>query len=388
LEKIIYPYYFYTSIFDSWEKGRFINHFLNFNMARLQSVITATGSYLPEHIVFNNDFIHHHFFQKDGSVVPGTTQRNIEKFKEITGIGQRRYAGDEQNASDLAFLAATDALTNAGINKESLDYIIVAHNFGDVVHGSNRINLLPSLATKVKFLLQIKNPRCIAYDLVFGCPGWLQGLIQADYYLRSGDAKRCLVIGTETLSRVIDEYDRDCMIYADGAGAVVVEAVQNAAAGIISHQTQTYASEHAMLLTMDRSYKQPCDNNNTYLKMNGRGVYEFALQYVPQVVKQTLDKAQVHISEIKKVLIHQANEKMDQAILHRLFKLYDINSFSSDIMPMTISWLGNSSVATIPTLLDLIRKDKLDQHQIRPGDKVVFASVGAGMNINALLYQF
>ena len=357
-------------------------------MASLQSVITATGSYLPDHIVFNSDFINRLFLQKDGVINPGNNQRNIEKFKEITGIEQRRYAGKDQNASDLALLSAKDALESGNIDKESLDYIIVAHNFGDVSYDSNRINIVPSLATRVKFHLQIKNPNCIAYDLVFGCPGWLQGLIQANYYIRSGDARRCLIIGTETLSRVIDEHDRDSMIYADGAGAVLVEAVQHTDTGIISHHTQTYASEHAMLLTMGRSYNPAYDNKDTFIKMNGRALYEFALNNVPQVVKQTLDKAQVHISEVKKVLIHQANEKMDQAILQRLFKLYDINSFPGDIMPMTISWLGNSSVATIPTLLDLILKNKLDQQLIMPEDKVVFASVGAGMNINALLYQF
>lgn len=357
-------------------------------MGVLQSVITATGSYLPEHIVYNSEFINRLFFQKDGSAVPGSNQRNIEKFKDITGIEQRRYAEKGQNASDLAFLAAKDALESGGIDQESLDYIIVAHNFGDVGHGSNRINTVPSLASRVKFQLQIRNPHCIAYDLVFGCPGWLQGLIQADYYIRSGDVRRCLVIGAETLSRVIDEHDRDSMIYADGAGAVVVEAVHNTDTGIISHQTQTHASEHAMLLTMGKSYNPADDNNAAYIKMNGRALYEFALNQVPQVVKRCLDKAHVHISEVKKVLIHQANEKMDQAILKRLFDLYDIHSFSADIMPMTISSLGNSSVATIPTLLDLIQKNKLGQQLIGPGDKVVFASVGAGMNINALLYQF
>lgn len=357
-------------------------------MARFQSVITATGSYLPEHIVYNSDFINHRFLQKDGAIVPDTVQRNIEKFKDVTGIEQRRYADNKQNASDLGFMAAKDALESGGIDKEEIDYIIVTHNFGDVSHGANRINIVPSLASRVKYLLQIKNPNCIAYDLVFGCPGWVQGLIQADYYIRSGDVRRCLVIGTETLSRVIDKHDRDSMIYADGAGAAVVEAMQNTEAGIVSHHAQTYASEHALLLTMDKSYDRECNNNDTYIKMNGRAVYEFALNYVPQVVMQTLNKAQVPITDVKKVLIHQANEKMDRAILARLFKLSGITSFPPEIMPMTISSLGNSSVATIPTLLDLILKNKFDQQQIVPGDKVIFASVGAGMNINALLYQF
>ena len=105
-----------------------------------------------------------------------------------------------------------------------LDYILVAHNFGDVTEDNRRSDFVPTLAARVKHKLGIENPTTIAYDLPFGCPGWLQGVIQADYYLRSGDAKRVLVIGAETLSRVCDPHDRDSMIYADGAGAILLEA--------------------------------------------------------------------------------------------------------------------------------------------------------------------
>lgn len=357
-------------------------------MTGMRSVIAATGSCLPEVRVSNSDFINHQFLQKDGTLVPGSIQRNIEKFKEITGIEERRYARDDQTASDLAYLAAIDALESGNIEKESLDYIIVAHNFGDVTYDSNRVNIVPSLASMVKYKLQIKNPHCIAYDLVFGCPGWIQGVIQADYYIRSGDAKRCLIIGTETLSRVIDPNDRDSMIYADGAGAVIMDAAKDEDKGIIAHGAQTYASEHALLLTMAASYNADCTTKNAYLKMNGRALYEFALSYVPVVIKETIDKAGIAITDIKKVLIHQANEKMDIAILKRLYKLYDIELEDLSIMPMTIAYLGNSSVATIPTLLDLILKNKVEKQELKPGDKVVFASVGAGMNINAFIYQF
>ena len=121
--------------------------------------------------------------------------------------------------------------------------------------------------------------------------------------------------------------------------------------------------------------------------MNGRKVFEFALKQVPLVIKEALDKANVAITEIKKILIHQANEKMDQAIADRLFALYGISPVCSTVIPMTIEFLGNSSVATVPTLLDLILKGQLEGHQIAIGDKIVMASVGAGMNINAIVYQ-
>ena len=354
----------------------------------IRSVIRGTGSYIPDMKVANDDFLNHVFLEKDGTSLNKNIADVIRKFKEITGIEERRYATPEQKASDMGFLAAKDALESSGLDKESLDYIIVAHNFGDVVNNLNRIDLVPTLASRVKFLLQIKNPDCVAYDLPFGCPGWVEGLVQANYFIRSGDAKRCLVIGTETLSRVIDPHDRDSMLYSDGSGAAILEG-SSENKGILAHKTQTHAIEHAMLLNMDHSYSPVLrKNNDIFIKMNGRKLYEFALNHVPLVVKAALDKAKTPISAIKKILIHQANEKMDNAILERLLKLCGAENLSVGLMPMTISWLGNSSVATVPTLLDLILKGKMPEHSIHPGDKVVIASVGAGMNINAIVYQF
>jgi 3-oxoacyl-[acyl-carrier-protein] synthase-3 len=354
----------------------------------IRSVIIGTGSYVPEVKISNEDFVNHEFFEKNGTKVYKSNASVIEKFEQITTIAERRYAQTSQTASDLGFLAAEDALLNSGIDKETLDFIILAHNFGDVIHESNRVNIVPSLASRVKALLQIKNPDCVAYDLSFGCPGWIEGMRQADSYIRSGDAKRCLVIGTETLSRVIDPHDRDSMIYSDGSAAAILEASRGDK-GILAHKTQTHAHEHAGLLKMDVSYSPYIsDKGNLFLKMNGRKVYEFAITNVPLVIKSMLDKAGIAPGCIKKILVHQANGKMDAAILERLFKLYGSDTIPDDIMPMTISWLGNSSVATVPTLLDLILKGELDGHQIIAGDKIVLASVGAGMNINAMLYQF
>lgn len=355
----------------------------------IRTVITGTGSYIPEIKIENSSFRSNTFFEKNGDRVSRPTEYVIEKFREITGIEERRYANENQSASDLGFLAALEAIQDANIDKEALDYIIVAHNFGDVEYGSNRSSLVPTLASRIKALLKIINPDCVAYDLPFGCPGWVEALIQANYFIKSGDAKRCLVIGTETLSRIIDPFDRDSMIYSDGAGAVVVEAKENSSKGVIAHKTQTHAYQHAELLKMDRAYWiDPANKSDLYIKMNGRKVYEFALNNVPIAVKAALDKANVSITQVRKVLIHQANEKMDNAILERLFCLYEVHEIPKNIMPMTIGWLGNSSVATVPTMLDLILKGELPNHKINSGDTVVIASVGAGMNINAIVYQF
>lgn len=355
----------------------------------IRSVIVATGSYIPDTVVKNDAFLQAQFFEKDGSKVYKNNKTIIAKFQQITEIAERRYANPDQTASDLGFLAAQDALTSSGIDKETLDYIIVAHNFGDVAAHSNRVNMVPSIASKVKALLCVNNADCVAYDLPFGCPGWVEALIQANYFIRSGDAKRCLVIGAETLSRVIDPHDRDSMIFSDGSGAVILEASTHDSQGILAHKTQTHAVAYANLLTMGSSYSPfEVDKNDLFIKMNGRKVYEFALEHVPQVIKSVLDKAGVPLEAVHKILIHQANHKMDQAILDRVFKLFGKKSVTPGIMPMTIERFGNSSVATVPTLLDLILKNKLADHAIRQQDKVIMASVGAGMNINAVLYQF
>jgi 3-oxoacyl-[acyl-carrier-protein] synthase-3 len=254
--------------------------------------------------------------------------------------------------------------------------------------GNVRSDFVPSLAARVKHKLGIINPKTVAYDLPFGCPGWLQGVIQANYYLKSGDCKRVMVIGAETLSRVSDPHDRDSMIYADGAGATILEAVSSdRAVGILSHAVRSDTIDHAYMLWMGKSSDPQYQGDELYLKMDGHKLYEYALKTVPLVVKESLEKAGLPITEISKVLIHQANEKMDEAILKRLFKICGGGEFKPEVMPMTISWLGNSSVATLPTLLDLIQKGKMDDHKLASGAAIVFASVGAGMNINSIVYR-
>jgi 3-oxoacyl-[acyl-carrier-protein] synthase-3 len=359
--------------------------------AKIKTVITATGKCIPEVVIKNTHFLNHNFVEKDGSAVTRQMEDVVRKFQAITDIEERRYALPTQNASELAYLAALDAIESSKEDREQLDYIIVAHNFGDIKAGDNRTDMVPTLASRVKYKLGIVNPNCVAYDLPFGCPGWLQGMIQADYYIKSGDAKKVMVIGSETLSRVIDPHDKDSMIYADGAGATILSAKMGdeEQEGIISHKTQTHTLDQAWFLRMQGSskidYQLPED---LYLKMDGRKVYEYGLTHVPLVMQSAVERAGISYDQIKKVFVHQANGKMDEAILKRFFKLYQQETSPEGIMPMTIAQLGNSSVATIPTLLDMVMKNKMPSQEVKKGDYVIFASVGAGMNINALVYRF
>ncbi|MEL4307903.1 3-oxoacyl-ACP synthase III family protein [Joostella sp. CR20] len=350
----------------------------------MNTKIIGTGCYIPSQITTNNSFETFDFLNSDGTPFQYTNEVIIEKFKAITGIENRRYVKDEYTTSDIAFFAAEKAINDANIDKETLDYIIVAHNFGDIKKGTIQSDAVPSIASRVKQSLQIANPHCVAYDVLFGCPGWIEGVIQAQAFIKAGMAKRCLVIGAETLSRVIDLHDRDSMIYSDGAGATVLEATENNN-GILSHLSATFAYNEADYLFFGKSYKQTTDSTK-YIKMYGRKIYEFAVTHVPQAMKDCLDKSGIDIAEVKKIFIHQANEKMDEAILKRFYKLYN-TTIPEGIMPMNIHELGNSSVATIPTLFDSVKKGMIKNQEVNSGDIVMFASVGAGMNINAITYK-
>lgn len=349
------------------------------------SIITGTGSYIPSVKVPNRQFLENEFYQADGTKIPKANEDIVNKLQEITCIRERRYVEDDLNTSDMAYLAAENALN--GIDRESLDYIIVGQNLGDVKTDNITPDMVPTIAARVKHKLRIKNPYTVAYDIPFGCPGWLQGMITADYYIKSGDARKVMVIGAETLSRVSDPHDVDCMIYSDGAGATVMEASENGG-GVLSHVTRSDTYDNAYLLTLGKSYGPSRNASELFIKMQGHDIYKYAVRTVPKAVKQSLDKAGLTLSDVKKILIHQANQKMDEAILERLFKLCKTDNIPENIMPMTISWLGNSSVATLPTLLDLLQRGKLENHnRLQSGDIVVFASVGAGMNINSMVYK-
>jgi 3-oxoacyl-[acyl-carrier-protein] synthase-3 len=357
-------------------------------MSYLNTIITGTGSYIPTEVVTNPDFADNKFYGTDNVVFDISHEEISEKFQAITGIQERRYVSADLQSSDMAVFAAQKAIEDASIDPEELDQIIVAQDFGDILKDTIQTDTLPSLASRVKHKLQIKNTRCVAYDLIFGCPGWIQGVIHADSFIRNGIAKKCLVIGTETLSRVIDVHDRDSMIYSDGAGAAVIEAVEeNEKRGILSFSSESYTKDEAYYLYLGKSNIGNADPKIRYIKMHGRKIYEFSLNNVPGVVKESIDKANLDIRDINKIFIHQANEKMDQEILNRLFRLYNIKEAPGDIMPMSIHKLGNNSVATVPTLLDLVRKERFGDHDLNHGDNIIFASVGAGMNINSIAYR-
>ncbi|MDR4989191.1 MAG: ketoacyl-ACP synthase III, partial [Bacteroidales bacterium] len=301
-------------------------------MSTLNTIITGTGSYIPSQRIDNSRFISQTFFDKDKSLIDSPGEEVVNKFRYITGIAERRWISEDQNCADIATIAASRAITAAGLDPESLDQLIVAHNFGNVIKGTIQTDMLPSIAARVKKNLMIKNPGCVAYDIIFGCPGWLQGIIQADAFIRAGVARRCLVVGAETLSRVVDQYDRDTMIFSDGAGATVLEGIEEEKQrGVLASAAVTHALDEAYYLYLGVSNRPDSDPGIRYIKMDGRKVYEYAITQVPAAMKTALDKSGVGIQDIKKVLLHQANEKMDEAIVKRFYRLYEERPDINDI---------------------------------------------------------
>ncbi len=360
-------------------------------MARkLYTKIIGTGSCIPEQVIQNEYFSDYSFYD------PATkkpfdkpNEEIIQKFHEITNIEERRWIREDQVASDIAAEAVAEACKVANVELDELEFLIVSHNFGDVTFGKTHTDVLPSMANKVKGKLNLINPACICHDVISGCPGWTQGMVVANAYIRSETFNKGVVVGVDALSRISEPHDRDTMIFSDGAGASVVEGVwSDEPIGMLSQSARSDSIPYASLLTMGGSLNPDYEKDDLFLKMAGHKLYVYALKFVPGVVKDSIEKAGLQLSDIKKVLIHQANEKMDEAILKGVFKLYKEKNIPEGIMPMSINKLGNSSTATVPTLLDLILKGKLEGQEINEGDYIVLCSVGAGMNINSIVYKW
>lgn len=351
------------------------------------TIIIGSGHYLPKNVIGRDFFMNSEFYTDEGEKIEKPNAEIINKFVEITEIENRRFIDENQTNSEIGYEAAKVAIEDSKIDPETLDYIIYASNFGEVTK-EGYVNFMPNMAARVKNKLGIKNRFCITYDMIFGCPGWVEAMILANNLIKAKAAKTILVVGAETLSKVTDPHDRNRMIFADGAGAVVVQATKQENVGIISHKTICDNDAELEYLTNKPSINTNSDPKRLWVRMMGRKIYEYALKNVPQAIKDTIDAAELSIEDIDKVLIHQANAKMDYAMIERLFKLYGIKDGDHNIAPMTIQEFGNSSVATIPTMYDLIIKNKMNGHHFKEKGNIVMTSVGAGMNINALVYKF
>jgi 3-oxoacyl-[acyl-carrier-protein] synthase-3 len=246
---------------------------------------------------------------------------------------------------------------------------------------------VPNLAAVLKKELEITNHQCIAYDILFGCPGWLQGVIQANRLIACGEAKHALVAGLELASRLLDPNDLDSLLMAYGCGATIISASDASNIGILSHASFSHTENDLYNITMGSSLNKYI-SGDCYFKMNGKKVYKYATTWLPQVIKKAMDKVSVNPKDVDYFFFHQANGKMLKVIASNLLKLYDIEdeNYASKI-PMSIEFLGNTSVATIPTLFDLVNKNKMEGFELAKNQTYVFASFGAIMHCNSVVYR-
>ena len=351
----------------------------------LNSVIIGSGSYIPEKVIDSSYFMSAKFYDEKGEPINKPNEEIIQKFVDITEIKERRYVNDDENNSDIASKASEIAIQDAGIDRENIDYIICATNFGEI--GLNgKSNLMPSMSARIKNKLGIKNRKCVNYDMIFGCPGWVEAMILADTLIKANKAKTILVVGSETPSRALDPHDRNRMIFADGAAAVVLKATEENT-GIIACSTLCDNGEETFFLDMAPSLNKEYNQERLYVRMAGRKTYEYVLNNVPPALKDIIEEAGIGIEDVQKILIHQANAKMDYAVISRLYKLFGIKEYYHNITPITIKYLGNNFVASIPTMYDLIIKGKIKGHHFKEGDHILMCSVGAGMSINTFIYK-
>lgn len=318
----------------------------------IRSAIRGSGSALPAKVVTNAELAER---------VDTTDEWIIER----TGIHQRYIADDGETTSSLAIDAAKAALDDAGIDPETIDLIVLATATPD--------NTFPATATKVQHALGCNGG--IAFDVAAVCSGFLYALTTADSMLRTGMAKRALVIGAETFSRILDWEDRTtCVLFGDGAGAIVLEAVESddaAGKGILGNRLHADGAQHD-LLYVDGG---PSTTQTVgHLRMKGREVFRHAVVNLSTVLGEVLEDAGVSAEEIDWIVPHQANKRILDATAKKL-------GISPDKVVVTVDQHANTSAASVPLAFDVARKDG----RIKSGDLVMFEAMGGGFTWGASL---
>ena len=317
-----------------------------------RAVIRGSGSALPAQVVTNADLAER---------VDTTDEWIIER----TGIRQRYIAGEGETTSTLAIDAARAALDDAGIDASDIDLIVLATATPD--------NTFPATATKVQHALGCNGG--IAFDVAAVCSGFLYALTTADSMMRTGLASRALVIGAETFSRILDWEDRTtCVLFGDGAGAVVLEAVDaedGAGAGVLASRLHADGAQHD-LLYVDGG---PSSTQTVgHLRMKGREVFRHAVVNLADVLGEVLEEAGISSSDIDWVVPHQANKRILDATAKKL-------GIPGEKVVVTVDQHANTSAASVPLAFDVARKDG----RIKSGDLVMFEAMGGGFTWGACL---
>lgn len=320
-------------------------------MPSIKSVIIATGSYLPSRIVTNDDLAQF-------------VDTSDQWIRERSGIESRHFAAEHEYTSDLAIAAARDALRSSQIDPESLDAVIVATATPD--------ETFPSTASKVQYKIGMKGG--FAFDIAAVCAGFIYALANADALIRSGQAKRVLVIGAETFSRIMDWEDRTtCVLFGDGAGAVVLEA-QDSDRGVLSTDLHSDGQYHDLL------YVDGGVSTSGYsgkLRMQGKEVFRHAVLKLAETAEAALEKAGLQSKDVDWIVPHQANLRIIKATAEKM-------NIPMEQVIVTVQNHGNTSAASIPLALDYGVKSG----QIRENQIIAIEAIGGGLVWGAAILRW
>ena len=318
----------------------------------MYSKIIGTGSYLPAKIVTNFD-------------LEKLVDTSHEWIVTRSGIVERHFAAKDEQASDMAVHASRRALDAAGISADDIDLVIVATTTPD--------SILPSTACILQDKLGIKNGS--AFDIQAVCSGFVYALNTADLFIRGGQARTALVVGTEALSRLLNWEDRTtCVLFGDGAGAVILQ--HSDVPGILSAKLHSDGS-HRCKLSADGGIREGAVFGDPYIKMDGQAVFKFAVTVLSEVVEEVLTENKMTCADIDWLIPHQANIRIMEATAKKL-------GLSMDKVVVTVAQHGNTSAASIPLALDTAVRDG----RIQPGQHVMLEAVGGGFTWGAILLRW
>lgn len=316
--------------------------------------IIGTGSAVPEQIVTNED-------------LSKIVETSDEWISSRSGIKERRVAKEETTTS-LAILAGKRALENAGIASEEIEVIIVATCTPDY--------FFPNTACQVQEAIGAKH--AVAFDLSAACSGFLFALSTVQAYIKGGIYQKALIIGAETMSKMIDWSDRStCVLFGDGAGAAVVSAEETGVLELVQKSDGTGKGVLSCKARETRNLLNHESETKEYLYMEGQPIFKFAVKTVPECVEEVLKKAEVKKEEIRYYILHQANSRIIQSVAKRLKE-------PEEKFPMNLSLYGNTSAASIPILLDEMNRNGM----LNRGDKLVLSGFGAGLTWGAVLLEW
>ena len=319
----------------------------------MYSRIIGTGSYLPSKTLTNYD-------------LEKIVETSHDWIVSRSGIHERHIAAEGEMTSDLALQASLRAIAAAGINADDIDLVIVATTSPD--------QIFPSTACILQDKLGIRN-RGAAFDMQAVCGGFVYAINTADLYIRGGQARTALVVGAEVLSRILDWSDRTtCVLFGDGAGAVILQASESP--GIISCKLHADGSHRAMLKA-DGNIRNGEVQGDPFIKMDGQGVFKFAVKVLSEVVEEVLEENKLQGSDISWLVPHQANIRIMEATAKKL-------GLSMDNVIVTVATHGNTSAASIPLALDTAVRDG----RIKAGQNILLEAVGGGFTWGAVLIKW